>query len=206
MTYKPELSLRWNCNPRLFESYFIPVFKENNFHSKIELDMFTLDRWSVPVSDTVNPRAKLRSCWSQGTHPIKTRETSAPVLIYRLAVGGGRLGDFGPVTLLDAFPPHKALDDLIPRPFTVYRMGSFFLSRRSFTVALFTRIKVIVRVLGLSAERAYSSVHSSLGKFRKSPQKKLLERVTRMIWTEKKHVYNQTQTSGYIFGLHREEK
>ena len=93
MTYKPELSLRWNCNPRLFESYFIPVFKENNFHSKIELGMFTLDRWSVPVSDTVNPRAKLRSCWSQGTHPI-----------YRLAVGGGRLGNFGPVTLLDAFP------------------------------------------------------------------------------------------------------
>ena len=185
MTYKPELSLRSNCNPRLFESYFIPVFKENNFHSKIELDMFTLDRWSVPVSDTVNPRAKLRSCWSQGTHPIKTRETSAPVLIYRLAVGGGRLGDFGPVTLLDAFPPHKALDDLIPRPFTVYRMGSFFLSRRSFTVPLFTRIKVTVCVLGLSAEMAHSSAHSSLGKFRKSPQKKLLERVTRIIWTEK---------------------
>ena len=206
MTYKPELSLRWNCNPRLFESYFISVFKENNFHSKIELGMFTLDRWSVPVSDTVNPRAKLRSCWSQGTHPIKTRETKAPVLIYRLAVGGGRLGDFGPVTLLDAFPPHKALDDLIPRPFTVYRMGSFFLSRRSFTVPLFTRIKVTVCVLGLSAERAYSSAHSALGKFRKSPQKKLLERVTRMIWTEKKHVYNQTQTSGYIFGLHREGK
>ena len=104
MTYKPELSLRSNCNPRLFESYFIPVFKENNFHSKIELGMFTLDRWSVPVSDTVNPRAKLRSCWSQGTHPIKARETKAPVLIYRLAVGGGRLGNFGPVTLLDAFP------------------------------------------------------------------------------------------------------
>ena len=205
MTYKPELSLRWNCNPRLFESYFIPVFKENNFHSKIELGMFTLDSWSVPVSDTVNPRAKLRSCWSQGTHPIKTRETSAPVLIYRLAVGGGRLGDFGPVTLLDAFPPHKALDDLIPRPFTVYRMGSFFLSRRSFTVPLFTRIKVTVCVLGLSAERAYSSAHSALGKFRKSPQKKLLERVTRMIWTEKKQVYNQTQTSGYIFGLHGEK-
>ena len=57
----------------------------------------------------------------------------------------------------------------------------FFLSRRSFTVPLFTRIKVIVPVLGLSAERAYSSAHSSLGKFRKSPQKKLLERVTRMI-------------------------
>ena len=205
MTYKPELSLRWNCNPRLFESYFIPVFKENNFHSKIELGMFTLDRWSVPVSDTVNPRAKLRSCWSQGTHPIKTRETSAPVLIYRLAVGGGKLGDFGPVTLLDAFPPHKALDDLIPRPFTVYRMGSFFLSWRSFTVPLFTRIKVTVCVLGMSAERAHSSAHSSLGKFRKSPQKKLLERVTRMIWTEKKQVYNQTQTSGYIFGLHGEK-
>ena len=47
MTYKPELSLRWNCNPQLFESYFIPVFKENNFHSKIELGMFTLDSWSV---------------------------------------------------------------------------------------------------------------------------------------------------------------
>ena len=121
----------------------------------------------------MNPRAKLRSCWSQGTHPIKTRETKAPVLIYRLAVGGGRLGDFGPVTLLDAFPPHKALDDLIPRPFTVYRMGSFFLSRRSFTVPLFTRIKVTVCVLGLSAERAYSSAHSALGKFRKSPQKKI---------------------------------
>ena len=28
-------------------------------------------------------------------------------------------------------------------------------------------------MLGLSAERAYSSVHSSLGKFRKSPQKKI---------------------------------
>ena len=132
MTLQPELSLRWNCNPRLFESYFIPVFKENNFHSKIELGMFTLDRWSVPVSDTVNPRAKLRSCWSQGTHPIKTWETKAPVLIYRLAVGGGRLGDFGPVTLLDAFPPHKALDDLIPRPFTVYSMGSFFSVSKEF--------------------------------------------------------------------------
>ena len=171
MTYKPELSLRWNCNPQLFESYFIPVFKENNFHSKIELGMFTLDRWSVPVSDTVNPRAKLRSCWSQGTHPIKARETKAPVLIYRLAVGGGRLGDFGRVTLLDAFPPYKVLYGLIPRPFTVYRTGSFFLSWRSFTVPLFTRIKVIVCVLGLGAERAYSSALSSLGKFRKSPQR-----------------------------------
>ena len=155
----------------------------------------------------MNPRAKWRSCWSQGTHPIKTRKTKGLILIYWLAVGGERLGDFGRVTLLDAFPPppHKALYGLIPRPFTVYRMGSFFLSWRSFTVALFTRIKVIVRVLGLSAERAYSSVHSSLGKFRKSPQKKLLERVTRMIWTEKKQVYNQPKPVVYIFGLHGEK-
>ena len=38
MTYQPELSLRWNCNPRLFISvlltYLIPVFEENNFHSQ----------------------------------------------------------------------------------------------------------------------------------------------------------------------------
>ena len=236
MTLQPELSLRWNCNPRLFGSYFIPVFKENNFHSKGQLGMFTLDSWSVleinfkcsgqclnrsryiwlailsyhgnlkPVSDIVNPRAKWRSCWSQGTHPIKTWETKVQVLIYRLAVGGGRLGDFGRVTLLDAFPPYKVLYGLIPRPFTVYRTGSFFLSWRSFTVPLFTRIKVIVCVLGLGAERAYSSALSSLGKFRKSPQRKLLERITWIIWTEKKQVYNQTQTSGDIFGLHREEK
>ena len=160
-----------------------------------------------PVSDAVNPRAKWRSCWSQGTHPIKTRETKGLVLIYWLAVGGERLRDFGPVTLLDAFPLLIRLS-MVSYPDLSRSAGwaVFFLSWRSFTVALFTRIKVIVRVLGLSAERAYSSVHSSLGKFRKSPQKKLLERVTRMIWTEKKHVYNQTQTSGYIFGLHGEKK
>ena len=53
----------------------------------------------------MNPRAKWRSCWSQGTHPIKTRKTKGLILIYWLAVGGERLGDFGRVTLLDAFPP-----------------------------------------------------------------------------------------------------
>ena len=202
MTYQPELSLRWNCNPRLFISvlltYLIPVFEENNFHSQNRVRYVHTGQlkctWNFKCS---------RQCLN------RSRYIWLAILSYH--------GNLKPVS--DTVNPRAkchftwCLPPLIRLSMVSYPDLSrstgwavFFLSWRSFTVPLFTRIKVTVCVLGMSAERAHSSAHSSLGKFRKSPQKKLLERVTRMIWTEKKQVYNQTQTSGYIFGLHREEK
>ena len=178
-------------------TYLIPVFEENNFHSQNRVRYVHTGQlkctWNCKCS---------RQCLN------RFRYIWLAILSYH--------GNLKPVS--DTVNPRAkchftwCLPPLIRLSMVSYPDLSrstgwavFFLSWRSFTVPLFTRIKVTVCVLGMSAERAYSSAHSSLGKFRKSPQKKLLERVTRMIWTEKKQVYNQTQTSGYIFGLHGEK-